>query len=100
MRRAFLLAALAVIALPAYAHGEQVIYYFLFVLYGIPALLLIFVPWGSVRAKVVAVLALALCVAIAWQVALVGDGLPPEFPYWPLIAPAIVVVVARLRRRR
>jgi hypothetical protein len=64
VRRGVLVVGLLLTAAPAQAHGTETVFFGLAMTWGVPAALLLFVPWHRWWARLIAVLVLGLAAAL------------------------------------
>lgn len=107
MRWSRRLIALLLLALPVWAHGENVIYFIGLVYYALPAALLLFVPWHDRWARVLAAATLLACAVVLWSLVLPRVEKVPMSPVGecsfmlsPLAIAVVLAVVLRIVRKR
>src|SRR4051812_39781110 len=84
------------VAVPVFAHGGELLVPCCFVLYVIPALALLFVPWEVWWARFLAVAVLAVAAVFVWQMVLprMADAKMSSLAEWSiLLSPALLALI-------
>jgi hypothetical protein len=102
-------AVVLLIAAPAFAHGEQLVFGCGLIFYVLPALALLLVPWHDWWARFLTVLCLAIGAVVLWAAILpkmlTQVGMSPALEWVILLSPTLLALVlaivlrAAVRRR-